>query len=155
MKKEILDMCCGSKMFWFDRADERVMFCDIRTENTTLCDGRSFVVEPDIIADFRNLPFENDTFNLVVFDPPHFVQVGETSWLKMKYGKLNKDTWRDDIRKGFEEAFRVLKTGGTLIFKWNELQVSTKEILSLAPRPAFGHPSGKRMDTHWICFYKG
>lgn len=31
--KTILDMCCGSRMFWFDRTDPRVMFCDIRKEN--------------------------------------------------------------------------------------------------------------------------
>lgn len=155
MKKQILDMCCGSKMFWFDRNDSRVVFCDIRTENTTLCDGRSFVVNPDVVCDFRNLPFENESFNLVVFDPPHFINIGDTSWLRMKYGKLNKETWKDDISKGFAEAFRVLKPGGTLIFKWNELQISTKEIIALSPiKPAFGHPSGKRMDTHWVTFYK-
>lgn len=155
MQKQILDMCCGSKMFWFDRNDPRVIFCDIRTENTTLCDGRPFVVAPDVTADFRDLPFDDETFNLVVFDPPHFIDLGETSWLKMKYGKLDKKTWREDISKGFEEAFRVMKKGSTLVFKWNELQIPTKEVISLSPiKPALGHPSGKRMGTHWVTFYK-
>nr|DAF68779.1 MAG TPA: putative AdoMet-dependent methyltransferase [Caudoviricetes sp.] len=30
--KPILDMCCGSRMFWFDRQDNRVVFSDIRLE---------------------------------------------------------------------------------------------------------------------------
>ncbi len=25
----ILDMCCGSRMVWFDKQDERAVFCDI------------------------------------------------------------------------------------------------------------------------------
>jgi hypothetical protein len=40
-----------------------------------------------------------------------------------KYGRLNKETWRDDLRAGFAEAFRVLWLHGVLIFKWNETQI--------------------------------
>jgi len=36
----ILDMCCGSRMFWFDKNDDRAIFSDIRKEEHTLCDGR-------------------------------------------------------------------------------------------------------------------
>ncbi len=38
--KPILDACCGGKMFYFDKNDPRVLFQDIRKEETTLCDGR-------------------------------------------------------------------------------------------------------------------
>ena len=155
MSKPILDMCCGSKMFWFDKSDPRVIFCDIRTEDTNLCDGRPFKVQPDMIADFRNLPFNDEQFNLVVFDPPHLHTCGDESWLKMKYGRLDKQTYRQDLKKGFDEAWRVLRKGGSLIFKWNEVQIKTSEILEISGlTPSFGHPSGKRADTHWVCFYK-
>lgn len=30
MRKTILDACCGGKMFYFDKHDERVLFQDIR-----------------------------------------------------------------------------------------------------------------------------
>lgn len=40
--KPILDACCGAKMFYFDKSDERVLFQDIRKIKTTLCDGRIF-----------------------------------------------------------------------------------------------------------------
>ena len=56
-EQTILDMCCGSRMFWFDKQDPRAVFADIRAEQHTLCDGRSLVISPDIIADFRQLPF--------------------------------------------------------------------------------------------------
>lgn len=26
----ILDMCCGSRMFWFDKQDQRAVFSDLR-----------------------------------------------------------------------------------------------------------------------------
>lgn len=40
MQQVILDMCCGSRMFWFDKQDERAVFSDIRAEQHELCDGR-------------------------------------------------------------------------------------------------------------------
>lgn len=77
MKKRILDMCCGSRMFYFDKHDPNVLFTDIREYHDTLCDGRKLDVQPDMIADCTDLPFEDETFNMVVFDPPHLLKVGE------------------------------------------------------------------------------
>ena len=152
VKKRILDMCCGSKMFWFDKSNPDVVFVDNREVDETLCDGRRLEIKPDMVADFRCLPFEDNTFYMVVFDPPHLVTAGEKSWLAKKYGKLNKDTWREDITKGFDEAMRVLKPNGTLIFKWNEDQIRLSEILKIIPyKPLFGN---KRSKTHWLVFMK-
>lgn len=147
----ILDMCCGSKMFWFNKNREDTIYMDIRDFEDILCDGRKLKIKPDIVANFTNIPFEDNKFKLVVFDPPHLEKVGENSWICKKYGRLNEN-WREDIKKGFEEAFRVLKVGGTLIFKWNEEQISLKEILKLTDvEPLFGN---KRAKTHWITFIK-
>ncbi|WP_065822541.1 class I SAM-dependent methyltransferase [Photorhabdus australis] len=155
MNKSILDMCCGSRMFYFDKFNPDVLFCDIRREKHILCDGRELNIEPDIICDFRALPFASNLFKLVVFDPPHLCRAGENGWQRKKYGALNKASWRDDLAHGFKEAFRVLKKHGTLIFKWNETQIKTSEILSLTDvKPVFGHLSGKQANTHWIAFYK-
>lgn len=154
MTAKILDPCCGSKMFHFDGQNPNVIFGDIRSENHILSDGRSLNVNPDIEMDFRNMPFDCGQFKLVVFDPPHLIRAGKQSWLAMKYGKLNQD-WREDLRKGFNECFRVLATDGVLIFKWNETQIKVSEILELTnQKPVFGHISGKRANTHWICFMK-
>lgn len=127
-EQTILDMSCGSRMFWFNKQDPRAVFADIRSEQHTLCDGRSLVISPDIIADFRALPFADASFPIVVFDQPHLERVGENAWMVKKYGRLDKDIWRDDLRAGFEEAFRVLRPHGVIIFKWNETQITAQRL---------------------------
>ena len=148
----ILDACCGSKMFWFDTSRHDTVYMDNRELDTKLCDGRRLVIEPDVVADFRDMPFPDETFTLVVFDPPHLIRAGRTSWLALKYGVLGND-WREDLRKGFAECFRVLKPDGILVFKWNECQVKLKDVLRLTEeQPLIGDRRGK---THWIIFIKG
>jgi ubiquinone/menaquinone biosynthesis C-methylase UbiE len=152
--KSVLDVCCGSRMFHFDRTNKHVLFGDIREESHVLCDGRKLEIKPDMQMDFTNLPFDKDRFAVVVFDPPHLKALGMNSWMAKKYGILN-NTWQNDVRKGFSECFRVLKPEGVLIFKWNEIQIKTADILKLTNvKPLVGHISGKRSNTHWICFMK-
>ena len=111
-------------------------------------------MDPDLVADFTALPFPDDQFHLVVFDPPHIQRNGDTSWMLKKYGVL-RGNWREEIRKGFAECFRVLKPLGTLVCKWNEDEVSVPEILSLTPeKPLFGARYGKHFKSHWIVFMK-
>lgn len=141
-------------MFWFDKSNPDALFIDKRRESHTLCDGRLLEISPDVVADFTDMPFKDDRFSLVIFDPPHLNRAGPKSWLALKYGKLTGN-WREDMRKGFAECFRVLKPGGTLIFKWNETQIPVSQIISLTPeKPLFGNRCGKREKTHWIVFYK-
>jgi len=49
---KILDPACGSKMFWFDKDADDVVFGDIRRENHILCDGRTLEISPDVQLDF-------------------------------------------------------------------------------------------------------
>lgn len=91
--KLILDACCGSRMFWFDKYNPLALFVDKRSETLTAKDrGKTRIIEikPDVIADFTNLPFEDNSFYMVVFDPPHLKTLGATSWMAKKYGKLPK-----------------------------------------------------------------
>lgn len=154
MGKRILDACCGSRMCWFDKYNPDAVYMDIRKETDTLCDGRTLEVNPDVVGDFRKMPFENDSFNVVLFDPPHLVKLGNTSWLAKKYGRLFP-TWEDDIKQGFDECMRVLKPNGVLIFKWNEQQIQTDRIIEIVgQKPLFGHTSGKGKHTIWMTFIK-
>ena len=114
--KKILDVCCGGRMFWFNKQNILADYMDIRKENHILCDGREVIVSPEIIGDFRKIPFQDGTYKVVVFDPPHMRTLGENSWMAKKYGKLSEN-WEDDIKKGFSECFRVLADDGKLIFK--------------------------------------
>ena len=154
--KLILDPASSMRAFYFDKQDSRVVFGDIREDEThLLTNGQTIKIKPDHVMDFRAIPYPDETFQCVVFDPPHMLGLSEKSWMRKKYGVLQNDTWQDDIRQGFAECFRVLKTDGTLIFKWNEVSILLKDILALTnQKPVLGHPSGKRMGTHWVLFIK-
>ena len=156
----ILDACCGSRMFWFDRRHPNALFIDKRCERHSLPDSsslggkRELAIDPDIIADFTALPFPNDQFALVVFDPPHLIRNGRGGWLAKKYGKLGDD-WRTELRRGFAECFRVLRPEGVLVFKWNEHDIPVSQVLALTPeKPLFGNRSGKASKSHWVVFMK-
>lgn len=156
--KKILDACCGGRMFWFDKNQKDTLFVDKRVmQPKRVGHGihqRIRKCLPDEVMDFRKLDLPDNHFTLVVFDPPHLM-VGANSHTAQVYGALDKNTWRDDIAKGFSECFRVLKEDGILIFKWNEFDIPLKEILALTPeKPLFGHKSGKAQLTHWITFMK-
>jgi ubiquinone/menaquinone biosynthesis C-methylase UbiE len=141
-------------MFYFDRQHPSVEFCDIRREEHELCDGRVFSVNPNTVCDFTNLPFPDESFHLVIFDPPHLKYAGADSWLARKYGRLPKD-FAPLLEAGFRECFRVLKPNGTLIFKWNEQDIRVSEILKLTPeKPLLGNVAGKNGKTHWVVFFK-
>ena len=157
----VLDVCCGARMFWYDRHDKRAIYLDRRRAyrvndvGTPGTIGRKpTVVEPDRIADFRNLPYPDNSFYHVVFDPPHMETLGATGKYAASYGRLEGD-WREELRGGFAECFRVLKPHGTLIFKWCEVEISIREVLALTPeKPLYGHRSGKKSLTHWVAFVK-
>ncbi|QNB46837.1 SAM-dependent methyltransferase [Thermanaerosceptrum fracticalcis] len=149
--QRVLDATAGSRMIWFDKQNSDALYMDNRQLTTTLCDGRVLNINPDVIADFRNMPFPDNTFYLVVFDPPHLRKAGNNSWLAKKYGLLTEN-WKDDIAKGFKECMRVLKPNGTLIFKWNEEQIKLSEIFdAIGQKPLFGN---RRSKTHWLVFMK-
>lgn len=145
---------------WFDKRDARALFVDRRNEehekprhsreNVTRIE-----IRPDITADFTALPFPDQTFFMVVMDPPHYTegQAGQGHILK-HYGCLFPG-WEEMLSEGFKECFRVLKPGGTFIFKWCEHEIPLRRILALTQeKPLFGHRTGAREKTHWVTFIK-
>ena len=92
-------------MFWFDKNNPNVLFIDKRSETVQAKDSsskgglRTIEVKPDIVADFTDLPLEDNSFYMVVFDPPHLKTLGDTSWMAKKYGKL-PNNWKEVISKG-------------------------------------------------------
>lgn len=161
---KILDVTCGDRTIWFQKNEPHTTYCDIRNEEWEGYFGkpnakgkkkrRHLVINPDVQCSFTDLPFEDKTFNLVVFDPPHIENLTESSWLRKAYGTLDGD-WKPMIKKGYEECMRVLVRGGVLIFKWSDISISTREIINvIGDEPLFGHRSGKKMNTHWMCFIK-
>ena len=164
MNKFILDTCCSGRMFWFEKNHPNCLYCDIReVAKGTIKNAPNFSIKPDKVMDFRDMGDLTDkSFKLVVFDPPHLKSLDKNSWIALKYGCLDKETWKSDILKGFNECWRMLDDYSTLIFKWSKSHdnrrrrdVTIENLLKILPvRPLFGHPSGSKLNTIWFCFMK-
>ena len=150
----ILDACCGSRMFWFNKRHPNALYADIRNESHILCDGRKLEINPDMEMDFRDMPFPDSTFRMVVFDPPHLPGAGKNGWQSKKYGSLGK-SWPGDLRRGGDECFRVLMEYGVLIFKWNEHRIPVSAVIEAIGRePLFGHRTMQKNKTVWLTCMK-
>lgn len=136
--------------------DPAALFVDIRTAEPGHIEVRpNHEVSPDQIADFRDMPFDDESFPLILFDPPHILKRASVGIMEKKYGSLSRENWRDDLRRGFLECWRVLRTGGTLIFKWSSAEIPLKEVLACFDRsPKFGHTTTRKGTTHWMVFFK-
>lgn len=70
---KILDVCCGSKMFWYDKEEPHTTYMDIRKTVYTAKDRdlvRKIEINPDIQADWKHIPFDNEIANEIghIFD---------------------------------------------------------------------------------------
>ena len=161
--KVILDVTCGGRSIWFNKQHPFALYCDERDVEYEATFGkaqpatRHIRVHPDVIADFTNLPFDDNTFHLVVFDPPHIVsENGNNRWLTKAYGHYkSKEEALISVRNGVNECLRVLKPNGVLILKWADTSIPTPQIIkSIGHEPLFGQKSGKKSGTNWLTFMK-
>jgi len=158
LNKLVLDPCCGSRMFYFDKKDSRVLFGDIREGSFSFVDSRgschSFDVSPDYLGSVTKLPFSDGSFKMVVFDPPHLV-CSSSSRIGRAYGSLPLD-WKSFFRDSFAECWRVLDPSfGVLIFKWADDRFSCNDVLSCTDlKPLFGSKVKRRSNLFWLVFVK-
>jgi hypothetical protein len=157
--KTLADLCCGHRSIWFDKQHPDCIYMDIREEEPGAIELQpNWSVKPDIIGDYRDMFFEDETFHLIVWDIPHILEAKGGIMLK-KYGKLGYG-WKDDCRRGFNEVMRVLKPHGVLLFKYNDLSISVPEMLNCFPvQPLVGtrtkkSVSGRGTGTYWFAFIK-
>lgn len=174
-EKFILDVTAGMRKIWFDKNQENTVFLDKKDDSELLMDYRNTMrainrygignykkrvrTNPTVVGDYAKIEYPNNTFDLIVFDPPHFIKKKQDVHWKFKtWGCLNAETWQSEIKKATRELLRVLKPHGILIFKWNDTDVSVKEVLTLFPiKPLFGHLGTRRKKknrTYWLCFMK-
>lgn len=156
MSKLILDACCGGRMCWFDKAHKNALYIDHREAAKGHVELRpNHEVCPDKIVDFREMPFADNSFKLILFDPPHMLlRNGKEGLMAKKYGFL-RSGWKEDLSKGFSECWRVLDDYGTMIFKWSSSEIKLKEVLlCFNQQPLFGHTTTRSGTTHWLTFMK-
>lgn len=150
-------------MWWWDKDHPLAVYMDIRRAErgaVGALSGRpewnpSWECQPDLVGDFRSMPFADNSYNLVVFDPPHVIREKQPpeGINGLKYGALVAETWRDDLRLGFEECWRVLRPGGTLVFKWAGDISKVREFFPATPIVGTRAARGESK-TYWIIFYK-
>lgn len=144
----ILDATAGSRSMWHKNHKQNpcVLFLDQRLEVKGVSKGVTmprkdpngapipsqpgWKCAPDLLGDFTHLDmFEDETFDHIVWDPPHVIKKG-TGFITMKYGYLG-DKWKDTLKRGFTELWRILKTKSTLQFKWAENDIPKEDIVKL------------------------
>jgi hypothetical protein len=144
----ILDLSAGNRAIWFNRLHPETIFIDIRPE-----------MHPTVVADTRELPFRDQEFDLVVFDPPHMTH-GKDSTMAKAYTSMQADEIKDLIRRTSNEAYRCSTKTSLLAFKWNNHDVRLDHILPLMEgyEPLFGQKvafrSARGSSTHWILLKK-
>lgn len=166
---EILDATCGGRSIWHPENKDRddTLYIDKRSEDPGFLgreeygyNPRNYSIDPDEQQDYRDLPYDDESFNLIVFDPPHAIRESGMKQLSgvthRKWGCLHAETWQSDLKNGFEELWRVLSSGGTLVFKFADESADFKEVLKLAPTdPLFGTSvRAASVETRWFVFYK-
>jgi len=160
----ILDATCGGRSIWLDehKANDNTIYVDRRQEEPGFHghEGRTYGVNPNLLADNRRLPFQSDTFDLAVFDPPYVLRDDGMKQLSgfviKKYGALKAETWQDDLHKSVCELFRVLTDAGTLMFKFADVETDWKDVLDVLPvDPLFGTTTKKtsNQETRWFTLH--
>ena len=160
--KYILDACCGGRMMWFNKEHPNTVYIDNRIEKSGhVKQNPNHCVKPDYLMDFRKMAFPDKTFRMVIFDPPHLHSLTPTSIMRKKYGCLSELHWGNDLKKALNECWRVLDDYGTLIFKWNDIEISYKKILELVDfKPLVMNITAgqkalkEKHRSYWFCFMK-
>lgn len=165
MARHILDATAGGRHIWHSEMQDadNVVFADRRrVQPGEIEQQEAWSVSPDVLADARQLPFPDDTFDLICFDPPHRIKDGGMTQLsgiiEKKYGALEAETWQADLKDSFNELWRVLRPGGSLTFKWADVHKTSEEVLAqIDQTPLYGTVDQGRSDrsgTKWWVFHK-
>jgi ubiquinone/menaquinone biosynthesis C-methylase UbiE len=151
--KIILDACCGGRQWWFQKNNTDTVYMDIRqVKKGSISLQPNWSCEPDIIGDYREIPFKENQFNLVAWDIPHILKENK-GIISVKYGWLG-DNWKDDTIKGFNEIMRVLKPKGVLIFKYADINIKVSDMIDLFPiQPLFGTRTKKGVNNTYFLVY--
>jgi len=110
---------------------------------------RTLGIDPDVKNNLKQggfdwsfIPYEDNYFDMVLFDPPHIIlreqNLGASGKLYRnlaeKYGHYETSIEaKIAITKAFDEIMRVLKPNGICIFKWCNIRMALSTIEKLIP----------------------
>ena len=98
----VLDVTYGLGVFWQQWRPESLTACDLDVDKSPM----------GVSVDFTDLPFDDRSFNAVVFDPPYKLNGTPTESVDSRYGVHQRSTWQDRhtlICNGIDECARVSK----------------------------------------------
>ncbi|GAH32704.1 unnamed protein product, partial [marine sediment metagenome] len=106
---------CGFKGIWYQKNHPFVTFMDKRKGSYSFSDGwkyhlskdRTYKVNPDVVSDWKDAPFPDEYFDMVIFDPPHLIVDRNKKPFAMiqAYGCLYKDDYKRVLRNGIKKLF--------------------------------------------------
>ncbi len=102
----VLDMTYGNGKFWpatgFWSTDPfAVTAMDLNPQRA-----------PHLVADFRELPFLDGSFDVAVFDPPFLTETSPKSLMGQRFGNYpTLGVLKVAVQRGLQEAWRVSKVG--------------------------------------------
>lgn len=114
----VLDATHGYGIFWQQWQPKELVRCD---KNPTKA--------PDVVADFRRLPFPDDSFDSVVYDPPYKLNGTPTDEVDERYGVDMPARWQDRLQlmcDGLVECIRVSRR--FILAKCMDQVVSGKKV---------------------------
>lgn len=88
---KILDVCCGSRMFWYDKQEPHTTYMDIRKAIYTAMDRgneRRIEIAPDVQADWKSIPFDREKFEWLLSEPVGKKKVEEAVRIKHECAKM-------------------------------------------------------------------
>jgi len=146
---------------WYQKNHPYVTFMDKRKETFLSTHQnqkkRTYKVDPDVVSEWKDAPFPDEYFDMIIFDPPHLIWKNEKkeSTLDKQHGYFYANEYEKILKEGIDKLFRILKPDGVFILKWCELSVPVKKIIEMCPYPPlFGTRTGQANKTHWIVFIK-
>lgn len=83
---------------------------------------KSPIYVDNVQADFTKLPFPNESFHSVVFDPPFITHAGKNSKIGNRFSSYkNYNELIQNYQNGIKEAYRVLANRGICIMKCQDV----------------------------------
>jgi len=133
--KPILDATAGNRAMWKNKNPPNVVFLD-REKN--------LATPPDVIAVWQHLPFRDNSFETVLFDPPHdkfspsSVHMDPKGWHngRIENGRKIGGTFWGSLEKGWAGIFysaqkEFSRISNRLCLKWNNSRHPLEIVLSL------------------------